>query len=62
MEHLSNESEDPSLDLRDLPRFIPKADVVVDIRKAIPDLALLIFANVLFFALAFVAFVNYDVR
>jgi len=62
MEHLPNKSEDPSLDLRDLPRFTLKADVVVDLRKAIPDLVLLIFANVLFFALAFVAFVRYDVR
>jgi ABC-type transport system involved in multi-copper enzyme maturation permease subunit len=62
MEHLPDESEDPSLDLRDLPRFTLKVDVVVDIRKAIPDLVLLIFANVLFFALAFVAFVRYDVR
>jgi ABC-type transport system involved in multi-copper enzyme maturation permease subunit len=62
MEHLPDKSEDPSLNLQDLPRFIPKADLVVDIRKAIPDLVLLIFASVLFFTLAFVAFVRYDVR
>lgn len=62
MEHLSNESEDPSLDLSDLPRFTVKAEVVVDLRKAIPDLALLMLANVLFFTLAFAAFVKYDVR
>lgn len=62
MEHLPDKSEDPSLNLQDLPRFIPKADLIVDLRKAIPDLVLLIFASVLFFTLAFVAFVRYDVR
>lgn len=50
------------LDLRDLPRFTYKADIVGALRRVIPDLAFLIFGNVLFFAMAFVAFLRYDVR
>jgi ABC-type transport system involved in multi-copper enzyme maturation permease subunit len=50
------------LDLRDLPRFTYKADLVGSLRRAIPDLAFLIFGNVLFFAMTFVAFLRYDVR
>lgn len=52
----------PPLDLRDLPRFTYKADLVGSLRRAIPDLAFLIFGNVLFFAMTFVAFLRYDVR
>jgi hypothetical protein len=54
----------PSLDVSDLPRFIlrPDLDVVNSVQRAIPDLALLAFFNVLFFALSFVAFLRYDVR
>jgi len=52
----------PPLDLRDLPRFVYKADIIGSLRRVIPDLALLVFGNVLFFALAFVAFLRYDVR
>lgn len=52
----------PPLDLRDLPRFSYKADIVKSLRRVIPDLALLVFGNVLFFAVAFVAFLRYDVR
>ena len=52
----------PPLDLRDLPRFVYKADIVGTLRRVIPDLAFLIFGNVLFFAMAFVAFLRYDVR
>lgn len=52
----------PPLDLRDLPRFVYKADIIGSLRRVIPDLALLVFGNVLFFALAFVAFSRYDVR
>jgi ABC-type transport system involved in multi-copper enzyme maturation permease subunit len=52
----------PPLDLRDLPRLAYKADIVGSLRGVIPDLALLILGNVLFFAMAFVAFVRYDVR
>ena len=52
----------PPLDLRDLPRFTYKVDIVASVRRAIPDLALLIFGNILFFAMAFVAFLRYDVR
>lgn len=55
-------SDDPLLDLSDLPQFQYKADIVRDLRRAIPDLAFLIFGNVLFFAMTFVAFLRYDVR
>ena len=54
--------ETPNLDLQDFPRFISVPGALGNLRSAIPDLALLIFANVLFFAMAFVAFVRYDVR
>ena len=50
------------LDLLDFPQFIYKHDAVKSLNRAIPDLLLLIFANVLFFALSFLAFVKYDVR
>ncbi len=50
------------LDLLDFPQFIYKHDAVKSLNRAIPDLLLLIFANVLFFALSFQAFVKYDVR
>jgi hypothetical protein len=52
----------PPLDLSDLPQFSYKADMMGTLRRAIPDLALLVFGNVLFFALASVAFLRYDVR
>jgi ABC-type transport system involved in multi-copper enzyme maturation permease subunit len=52
----------PPLDLRDLPRFVYKPDIVGTIHRVIPDLAFLILGNVLFFAMAFVAFLRYDVR
>ncbi|MHC4435799.1 MAG: ABC transporter permease subunit [Planctomycetota bacterium] len=50
------------LELSDLPRFSYKADMVGTLRRVIPDLAFLILGNVLFFAMAFAAFVGYDVR
>jgi ABC-type transport system involved in multi-copper enzyme maturation permease subunit len=56
------DNDAPPLDLRDLPRFVYKADVIGSLRRVIPDLAFLVFGNVLFFALAFVAFLRYDVR
>jgi ABC-type transport system involved in multi-copper enzyme maturation permease subunit len=52
----------PPLELSDLPRFLYKADLIGSLRRVIPDLALLILGSVLFFALAFVAFLRYDVR
>jgi len=36
--------------------------MLATLRRVIPDLALLIFGNVLFFAMAFAAFLGYDVR
>jgi len=52
----------PALDLSDLPQFTYEADIVESLGRVIPDLALLSFGSVLFFAMAFVAFVRYDVR
>lgn len=57
-----NEDDARPLDLRDLPRFIYKSDVGGCLARALPDLVLLLLANVLFFALALVAFLRYDVR
>jgi len=62
MEHLEREGEDPPLKLDDLPRFIYRAKAVRDLHRAIPDLGLLVFINLLLFALSFVAFLRYDVR
>ncbi len=57
-----NTDSDPPLDLRDLPRFTYKSDILGTLRRVIPDLALLILGNILFFAMTFVAFLRYDVR
>ena len=56
------DNDAPALDLRDLPRFSYRADMVESLRRVVPDLMLLVFANVLFFAISFAAFVRYDVR
>ncbi|MCP4261556.1 MAG: ABC transporter permease subunit [Planctomycetes bacterium] len=53
---------DPPLNLEDLPSCIYRLDLAESVQRAIPDLALLILANVLFFALSFVAFMRCDVR
>lgn len=50
------------LDLLDFPQFTYKHEAVKSLKRAIPDLLLLIFANAMFFALSFLAFVKYDVR
>ena len=50
------------LELSDLPRFTNRADIVGTLRRVVPDLAFLILGNVLFFAMAFVAFLRYDIR
>jgi ABC-type transport system involved in multi-copper enzyme maturation permease subunit len=50
------------LDLSDLPRFSYRADILGTLRRVVPDMAFLIFGNVLFFAIAFAAFIGYDVR
>jgi len=50
------------LELSGLPRLIYKADIIGTLRRVAPDLAFLILGNVLFFAVAFVAFLGYDVR
>ena len=50
------------LELSGLPRLIYKADIIGTLRRVAPDLAFLILGNILFFAVAFVAFLGYDVR
>jgi hypothetical protein len=52
----------PPLELSDLPRFSYQADLAGTLRRVVPDLAFLILANVLFFAVSFAAFLGYDVR
>lgn len=54
-------ADTPSLDLRDFPTFKPPG-ALGNVARAVPDLALLILVNLLSFALAFVAFMKYDVR
>ncbi len=55
-------AQTPPLDLQDFPKFTCRPDTIKSLQRAIPDLSLLLFINVLFFALSFVAFVRYDVR
>jgi len=50
------------LELSDLPRFTYEADIIGILRRIAPDFAFLILGNILFFAVAFAAFVGYDVR
>ena len=50
------------LDLQDFPRFSYQPAIVKSLKRAIPDLMLLVFVNVFLFALSFAAFVRYDVR
>jgi ABC-type transport system involved in multi-copper enzyme maturation permease subunit len=50
------------LDLQDFPRFNYRPGVAKSIKRAIPDIALLVIVNILLFSLSFVAFVRYDVR
>ncbi len=52
----------PTLGLQDLPGFSHRSSVLSGLRRAALDLGLLMFINVLFLALSFVAFVRYDVR
>ena len=52
----------PALGLQDLPRFSYRSSVLSGLRRAAMDLGLLMFINVLFLALSFIAFVRYDVR
>ena len=52
----------PTLGLQDLPRFSYQSSVFSGLRRAALDLGLLMFINVLFLVLSFIAFVKYDVR
>jgi hypothetical protein len=51
-----------TLDLGDFPRFTYRPSVEKSLGRAIPDMANLVFCNVLLFALSFLAFMRYDVR
>ncbi|MBA7687979.1 hypothetical protein ES703_96453 [subsurface metagenome] len=55
-------AETSPLDLQDLPQFTYQVGALKSLQRAIPDLGLLLFINVLFFALSFVAFMRYDAR
>ena len=55
-------AETPSLDLQDFPKFTYKLEFINNLQRAIPDIGFLLFFNVCFFMLSFVAFVRYDVR
>ena len=50
------------LSLQDFPRFSYRPGIAKSIKRAIPDLALLVLVNILLFSLSFVAFIRYDVR
>jgi len=50
------------LDLQDCPSFTYQGDLLRDLRTSLLDLSALVFANALFFTLAFAAFMKYDVR
>jgi len=50
------------LDLQDYPRFVYRGDILRDLRASLLDVSALVFANALFFVLAFTAFLKYDVR
>jgi len=55
-------SRQPALGLQDLPMFSYQSSVLNGLQRAALDLGLLMFINVLFLALSFIAFVRYDVR
>jgi hypothetical protein len=50
------------LDLQDFPPFTYRNDVIPALRNALPDASALAVAGLLFFALAFPAFMRYDIR
>ena len=52
----------PSLGLQDLPKFSYRNSVLSGLQRAALNIGLLMFINVLFLALSFIAFVRYDVR
>jgi ABC-type transport system involved in multi-copper enzyme maturation permease subunit len=52
----------PPLNLSDLPRFRYEGDLTGTLRRVVTDLGVLAVENLLFFGLAFAAFVRYDVR
>lgn len=57
-----NVKEPTPLDLKDFPWFRYRSSTVVDCRRAMPDLAVLLVTNVFLFGMCFAAFARYDVR
>lgn len=59
--HAELYNRSPALNLRDFPRFSYRTESVADsVQRTVPYLALLLLVNVLFFLLAFRAFLRYD--
>ena len=55
--------ETPALNLQDFPQFLPATEnLLSSAKRIIPNLLLLVFMSVLFFALSLAAFLRYDVR
>ena len=50
------------LDLQNFPQFICDDNAGKSFLRTLVDLGILVFVNVLFFGLSFVAFIRYDVR
>ena len=60
---IDEDYEPPQLDLSSMPRFAPVMPEVQALSSdALPYLGVLLFATVVFFAIAFVAFIRYDAR
>lgn len=56
-------AQDPPINLQNLSKFSFKQQNILEtIKRTIPDMFLLMFANMLFFLMSFVIFLRYDVR
>jgi len=51
-----------SLDMQDFPQFIYRPNILKNCQGVVIDLSVLVFINILFFALSFLVFMKYDVR
>ena len=50
------------LNLQDFPWFRYRSSLAKDFKRSMPDLAVLLIANIVLFAMCFAAFGKYDVR
>jgi len=57
-----NVKEPVPLDLQDFPWFKYRPSAAADLRRAMPDLAVLLVTNVFLFGMCFAAFARYDIR